>query len=355
VSELVVNFVAARVRADTLAELAALPTPILVLGGQGYDNAGDEAMLDGLLHILGREVVSVVSRRPEHTASLHHVRTVGPAGLPMALLRHRTLLIGGGALFGRDMGILGRLLPFVGLVALAVGRTVALAGIGVDDKTPRVMRPFLALLGRHARLVQVRDRASVAFLAGLGVPSSFAPDFSEFVEPASPETGRAVLEAAGVPVDRTVVGLALTAVEPTLAAKVEAAMPEWLAAYPDASFVLIPTSRHPFVKSHDDLVFARRLAAANPSLFVVPGPLAPATMLALFSSLDAAVGMRYHALHFAQRAGVPVVPLAYAPKCLAWCTDEGVAPASVDTIVARLGAALSVGAALHGTLPGGSR
>ena len=354
-SELAGALVAARFGAATVVELAALPTPILVLGGQGYDNAGDEAMLDGLLRILGRDMVSVVSRRPEHTASLHKVRTVGPAGLPLALLRHRTLLIGGGALFGRDMGILGRLLPFVGLVALAVGRTVALAGIGVDDETPRVMRPFLALLGRRARLVQVRDRASVAFLAGLGVASSFAPDFSEFVEPASPETGWAVLEAAGVPVGQPVVGLALTAVEPILAAKVEAAMGQWLAAYPGASFVLIPTSRHPFVKSHDDLVFARRLQAANKRLFVVPGPLAPATMLALMGRFDAVVAMRYHALHFARRAGVPVVPLAYAPKCLAWCADEGVPPASVDSIVARLEVALSAAAALDVMPTGGSR
>jgi polysaccharide pyruvyl transferase WcaK-like protein len=64
-------------------------------------------------------------------------------------------------------------------------------------------------------------------------------------------------------------------------------------------------------------------------------------MLALFGALDAAVAMRYHALHFAQRAGVALIPLAYAPKCLAWCADEGVTPASVDTIVARLDAALS--------------
>jgi polysaccharide pyruvyl transferase WcaK-like protein len=340
-AELVADFVAARVRADTFAELGSLPTPILILGGQGYDNAGDEAMLAGLLQVLGRDRVSVVSRRPAQTAALHQVRTVGPAGLPLALLRHRTLLIGGGALFGRDMGVLGRLLPFVGLAALVAGRTVALAGISVDDKTPRAMRPPLALLARAARLVQVRDRASVRFLAGLGVAAALAPDFSEFVEPASPQSGRAALGEAGVPVGRPVVGLALTAVEPALAARVEAAVPEWLAAYPDASFVVIPTSRHPYIESHDDLVFARRLVAANPRLHVVPGPLDPATMLALFGELDAAVAMRYHALHFAKRAGIPLVPLPYAPKCVAWCEDEGIPAASVETVVARLGLALA--------------
>jgi polysaccharide pyruvyl transferase WcaK-like protein len=346
-AELVADFVPSRVRADTFAELASLPTPILILGGQGYDNVGDEAMLAGLLQVLDREAVSVVSRRPAQTAALHQVRTVGPAGLPLALLRHRTLLIGGGALFGRDMGVLGRLLPFVGLAAIVVGRTVALAGISVDDKTPRVMRPPLGLLGRAARLVQVRDRASVRFLAALRVTAVLAPDFSEFVEPASPHAGRAALSAAGVPLGRPVVGLALTAVEPTIAAKVEAAVPEWLAAYPDTSFVVIPTSRHPFLESHDDLVFARRLAAANPRLHVVPGPLDPPTMLALFGELDAAVAMRYHALHFAKRAGISLVPLPYAPKCVAWCDDEGIAAASVETVVARLGIAL--------TPPDGSR
>lgn len=340
-AELATGFVPARVRAEAFSELGALPTPILILGGQGYDNAGDEAMLAGLIQVLGRDRVSVVSRRPAQTGALHQVRTVGAAGLPLALLRHRTLLIGGGALFGRDMGILGRLLPFVGLAAVVAGRSVALAGISVDEKTPRAMRPVLALLGRAARLVQVRDRASVTFLAGLGVAAVLAPDLSEFVEPASSAAGRAVLSAAGVPEGRPVVGLALTAVEPTLAAKVEAGLPEWLAAYPGAAFVAIPTSRHPFIESHDDLVFARRLAAANPGIHVVPGPLDPSTMLALFGELDAAIAMRYHALHFAKRAGIPVVPLPYAPKCVAWCEDEGIEAASVETVVARLGAALT--------------
>ena len=327
-------------RADGRAELAALPRPILILGGQGYDNAGDEAMLAGLLQILGRDGVSVVSRRAAHTAALHHVRAVGPAGLPIALLRHRTLLIGGGALFGRDMGLLGRLLPFVGLAALALRRTVALAGISIDDRTPRPTRPFLALLGRRSKLVQVRDQESVQVFADLRVAAELSPDLSAFMAAAPPETGREVLAAAGVPVGPPVIGLALTAVAPALAAQVEAALPAWLAARPDASFVLIPTSRHPFVPTHDDLVFARRLAAANPRLFVVPGPLPPATMLALFSVLDAAVAMRYHALVFARRAGVPLVPLPYAPKCLAWCADEGIAPASVETVVKRLATAL---------------
>jgi polysaccharide pyruvyl transferase WcaK-like protein len=50
----------------------------------------------------------------------------------------------------------------------------------------------------------------------------------------------------------------------------------------------------------------------------------PAPVLSAFRSLDLVVGMRFHSLLFAERAGVPIVPVAYASKCAAWLESRGI-------------------------------
>ena len=117
--------------------LVRLPAPVLVLGAYGYRNIGDEAILAGLLAQLGEDAdPSVVSRMPAETAALHGVRSVGPAAALGALRNHRSLLIGGGGLFGSGMGRLGRMTALFGLAASALGRRVAVVGVGVDPDLP---------------------------------------------------------------------------------------------------------------------------------------------------------------------------------------------------------------------------
>jgi len=338
------------VRDVSAAELAGteiqrlLPRkPLLIVGGYGYRNAGDEAILDGLLRLTGRDGVTVVSRAPAETQAIHGVRSIPVRAAAAAVATHRGLVIGGGGLFGRDMGMLGRLLPLAGLLANAGGREVALVGIGVDREMPRSARLLLGRLGRHARAVVVRDVASRQVLAELGIGATLAPDLSSLVESAGPAAGRRLLEAAGLhPARRPVVALALTGVDAALAARVEAALVAAVDALPEVDFALVPMSRHPFVAAHNDELLGRRLAAARPRLRIVAPPDDTARLLGLFEACSAAVCMRYHSLLFAERAGIPIVPIAYAEKCRHWLGERGLREVdpSPAAIVEALHAAL---------------
>ena len=53
-----------------------------------------------------------------------------------------------------------------------------------------------------------------------------------------------------------------------------------------------------------------------------------AALLSLFGALDAVVAMRYHAYLFAERAGVPLIPIAYADKSVTWLEERGIGPSS---------------------------
>lgn len=323
-----------------------LPDPVLVVGAYGYRNVGDEAILSGLLAKLGARSVTVVSRNPAETRRLHGVAAIGIGSAAAALRDHASLVIGGGGLFGRDMGRLGRLLPAYGLVAAGLRRTVVVEGVDLDEELPPSGRLLVPSLMRHAVRVTVRDRRSAAILEGWGVPAHVAPDLSCWMPAAPPEVGRDLLRAAGMDLRRPVVGLALTAVQPALADAVVAAVCAAMDALPEAQFCFIPMSRHPYLPAHDDMRLAARIREARPRLAILHGDPHPAAVLAAYAQLSGIVAMRYHAMLFAARTGVPLVPLAYAEKNVRWLSERGVRaePAAPGPVIAALRMALAADA-----------
>lgn len=300
------------------------PEPILVVGAYGYRNAGDEAILAGLLeHPLAGRQVTVVSRSPAETAALHGVRSISIGAAIGALRWHRTVLIGGGGLFGRDMGRIGRLLPAFGLLAAGLGRTVRIEGVGLDPGLTGIHRFLVRQLMRSAAQVSVRDDASLRVISEWGIDASVAHDASAHMAAAPARVGRALLRGAGVDDKRLVVGLCLTAVNEAVSEPAVAAVVALMRRHPEAEFCFVPMSQHPYLERHNDLVLARQLQALWPPLRIVEGSQHPSAVLSLVGSLDAVVGMRYHSLLFAERAGVPLIPISYAAKCDAWLTERG--------------------------------
>ena len=310
---------------------------ILVVGGYGYRNVGDEAMLAGLLTTLDRSRVTVVSRDPAATRALHEVDSISIGQAVPALVAHRTVLIGGGSLFGRDMGRIGRLLPAFGLLAHALGRRVELVGIGLDDVSPDAWM-VRALVRRAARVV-VRDERSLELARSWTARADLAPDLSTALPEADAAAGQKLLRAAGVDLRRPVVGLCLTGIDPELAKRVRQAVAGAMGARPDIEFVFIPMARHPRIASHDDLALAAVLRQDQPRLKVLDGVDDPRLVLSIFPRLDAAVCMRFHSLVFAERAAVPMIPIAYASKCSTWVAERGMA--SIEPEPETLAAALA--------------
>ncbi len=320
-----------------------LHEPVLVVGGYGYRNIGDEAILAGLLTRLGPRTVTVISRNSAETTRLHGVPAIGIGAAGPALLRHRSLVIGGGGLFGRDMGSIGRLLPLFGLAAMALGRSVMVEGVDIDANLAPSARALLPRLLRHATHVTVRDRRSVAILEGWEVDASLAPDLSQWMPMPSADVGRQLLRTAGVDTGRPVVGLALAGIQPALADAALAAVASTMDALPDTQFCFIPMSRHPRVPAHDDLRLGHRLRAMQPRLAVVEGGWHPGAVLSAFGLLSVVVSMRYHGMLFAERASVPLVPLVYAEKNVRWLDERDLLaiPAAVEPVLAALRSALA--------------
>jgi len=324
-----------------VSELLSLPPvrdPVLIVGGYGYRNVGDEAMLAGLLRILEGRSVTVLSRAPAETSATHGVRARPVWQAPTQLRTHATVLIGGGALFGRDMGHLGRALPVYGALARLMGRRLVVAGVSIERNMPAVRQRLARTLLGSADWVHVRDRSSAAMLETWGVASSVGPDLSAALHPSRPAVGRALLQGAGVNVHKPVIGLALTGVNGALGRQVGQAVIGLAHQSRGVELCLVPMSQHPFVATHNDLLFCRSLQAAAPNLKVLEGFHPPAAILSVFESLSAAVCMRYHSFVFADRFAIPFIGYAYAPKVTAWLEERGVGPSmpSADILAAEI-------------------
>jgi hypothetical protein len=72
----------------------------------------------------------------------------------------------------------------------------------------------------------------------------------------------------------------------------------------------------------------------------------PAAVLAAYAQLSGIVAMRYHAMLFAARTEVPLVPLAYAEKNVRWLEERGIRaqPPAPGPIIAALRTALAADA-----------
>lgn len=299
-------------------------TRVMILGGYGVRNVGDEAILAGLLPQLdGAGSVTVVSRNPNETKALHGVNAVSPAAALLALLRCDALIVGGGGLFSSDTGPLGRLIPKFCRIAMMRGLPVAFHGVGVYSSASPGLMKEIAQLAIRLTSFTVRDSASVRTLAAIGVESEGVPDLSASMPAAGQDLVRAVLDEAGLETGRPIVGLCLSSINERVARYLQLAVPQLCEALPELQFCFIPMSQHPTNVRHNDAAFGLWLKERAPRLRIVAGEHHPSVVLGLFSQLAAAVCVRYHSLLFANRAGVPIVGVPYSEKCQSWLDDHG--------------------------------
>lgn len=295
---------------------------ILVSGYYGFNNAGDEAILGGMIQAVRAvdpsATFTVISGTAAQTRSLHQVEAISRGdfrNIWRAMRRVDLLISGGGSLLQDVTGY--RSIPYyLGVVSMAKlwGRPVMFYGQGVGPVTGLIGRSLIPLVGNLVDRVTVRDRDSARALQALGVrrpPIEVTADAALALGPADPERVRPLLREWGVPLDgRPLLGVSVRAWQGT--GQMEAALAQGLdqfARETGAHLVFIP------MQFPHDIQAARPIVArlAAPAT-LVEAPLTYRQVQALVGCCDLLVGMRYHSLVFAAMNGVPMLGLSYDPK-----------------------------------------
>jgi polysaccharide pyruvyl transferase WcaK-like protein len=299
-----------------------MPSAILA-GAFGQRNAGDDARLQAFARALdGWDLVATVAPgTPESVlAGCTPVSADDPVAVARAVAAADAVVLAGGTLFktlpssgGRPpLSLLRRALAMAA-GATALGRPVAMVGVGAGALPTAPARTLARRLIHRADLLVLRDDESAAVLTGAGAPAPFRVG----ADPAWTLFEDAPLPPADAPAGRRegiLVALSHHAGGPRLAGRLAQALAPVVAEG-------VPLVLQPFqvgVRGADDLELAHAVRVrlgGVPELIVPPADLQEARDLA--RSFGAVVALRFHAAIAAAAAGTPFVAYAHEPKLAA--------------------------------------
>ena len=296
-----------------------MPTALLA-GAFGQGNLGDDALLDAFVTALPEWRVVATAADPVASTSsgCSAVAARRPATVAARALRCDAVVVGGGTLYKRlhpDVGRprVGRLANTAALVAgaSAIGRPVALVGVGAEPFTDRGARRLARFVVRHANLMVLRDEETAAELAAAGAPGPYRVG----ADPAwtllgPPSEGRAVgaRRVLVIPSSLAMAGDGRAGMVARLARTVDRLASEGV------DVVVQPFQRATADGEGDETLVAELAGAVGGEVELLP----PATSLADASSAMGAMGavltFRFHGLVAAAAAGVPVVAIGHEAK-----------------------------------------
>ncbi len=307
------------------------PRPRLLFSGYyGLGNAGDEAVLSGLLRGL-REAkveadITVLSARPDLTERWHGVKAVTrmkPAALKA--IQSCDLLVSGGGSLLQDVTSTASLGYYLAIIAtaLGVGKRVAIAAQGMGPFHRAASRRWVGGLLNRCDLLSVRDEASADLLRECGVrrkihvtadPAFLLSSSSDqltrehisFTSP-NPSLSRRGISAVGEE-ESPCIGLALRSWSDRDATGWGAELCRELSERGCLPYML------PMQEPQDRELATAIQERAGVPVTIAPPPETMDDVMAAISHCNALIGMRLHALLLAANDGIPLVAWSYDPK-----------------------------------------
>jgi polysaccharide pyruvyl transferase CsaB len=304
---------------------------VVICGAYGRNNAGDDAILEGILRELRAidpdRPVTVVSRNPRQTRrtfGADAVHTFNLFGVWGALRRAALLLSGGGSLI-QNVTSNRSLWYYLGVIALSarLGARVLMYGCGVGPLSGGFSRRLTArVLNKHVHTVTLREDSSLRDLERLKVTKPrlvLSADPALVLRPSSSVRVDSLLLAQDIPIGGNYIAFSLRR-WPGFEARADAFAAA--ADYAQEKYGLTPLFI-PIEKRGDvgaSSIVARKVKGEY-HLLSRTGP--AGDVIGLLGRCRAVVAMRLHALIFASGQGLPLVGVAYDDKVTAFLRYMG--------------------------------
>ena len=344
---------------------------VLLSGYYGYGNAGDEAVLAGLVTGFRASApaedleLTALSGNPSETRRAHGIGAADryrPTALLPAIARCDLFLSGGGSLL-QDVTSAHGIFYYLGVVKMAqmLGKKTMFIAQGIGPLNLSRSRKIVAAVANKMDAVTVRDPASAVLLREIGVTH---PPIEVTADPAlllSPSGSPLHLNGGGGRGASFGVALRPWHGQGEIGAQVADACFQSLSRQKPLLLPMQTTSDRPVAEQFAEKWLLSEGAPNDAALCSTTDGLPP--LLSIIAGCDMMVGMRLHALILAAAAGVPSVALSYDPKVAAFMQASGQGDAvydlnapSLDTLtelLARVWAERSARtAALQAALPG---
>lgn len=312
---------------------------LFIAGYYGFDNLGDEAVLEAMLADLQRFEPSlefiVASETPEATATAYRVRSVSwrdAESVLRSVEESDAILLGGGGTISISGRYDSNLLLIEGhqnfsyfkfglpLMAHLAGKPFMIYAGGAHLGTPRAAWEHIRVSVGIADIVTIRDVTSKSILGSFGCEVSKAQvtaDAAFSLEPASGTRVKEVLAQEGVTLrDPTIVVAIRNRMENDPVPwdrEIVCALQAFAEAH-DALILFIAFSKRRNLHENDDLSIIDKVRAhlgTSAKSAVLRGNLSPSEIAGVIASCDLVLSMRYHSLVLAVNGHVPCVSLVY--------------------------------------------
>jgi len=312
-----------RMAADCLKayEQVWRPVQVLMSGYYGFNNLGDEAILNSIRRRL-RQVdpaiqINVLSKEPEQTAQCYDVQATSRFHLwkvRRAIRRCDLVLSGGGSLL-QDRTSTRSLIYYLSIIRYAkhVGKPVMLYANGIGPVRRPANRRRVERVVNRADLITLREESSAEELQAMGVtnPNLYVTADPVFnIDGVGREEAMELLARAGIPTDKKLLGISVRN-----SGGMDQAIGEFARFCDDAarSYDCVPVLL--LMQLPQDQGISRRLQEAMtvPS-HLFQSPYRPEQMMGVIHCMEAVISMRLHTLIFAAKQRTPLMGFVYDPK-----------------------------------------
>lgn len=330
---------------------------ILISGYYGFNNTGDEAMIETMSNLLAKRDVGliVLSSNPERTKELYNVQAYDRNNIRevvKAIKLSDMVVSGGGTLF-QDVTSKKSIWYYLGIIKIAqmLHKKVCVAYQGIGPLTTKLYRRMTknVLNKKSVKLVALRDEQAVEFSKELGINQDkvmLSSDMIFMMEPPAIERTKKILNdnVHNHNDDEKLIGISVREWKDKDRTDVFAELADRLVEKYNARIVFFP-----FHKPKDaeiSKIVMHKMKHEDKAV-LMPNRYLPSEILGTMGLMDANIGVRLHSLVFSSVMNVPTIGISYDPKIDGFlemlgtnsvCTYENI---NVDAIMEKVDNALT--------------
>lgn len=297
----------------------------MIIGGYGFGNIGDEAILLCLLKKIKYlyDEITVFSRNPSETISLHKVHAEKKN--IKRFLSCDDIIIGGGELFQDGLAWKNAIAI---ILAKLLRKKVKVLGVGIDVNG-KVEKLLTQLSLRITDEISVRDNRSVNNLVSMGINSDkikLVKDFAFCLEPQLTERINAFFLNHKLR-DSKLIVLVLrqktSEIDNMLFTFFTEFVSNLLQERRNLKILLMPFSRHPDSAKDNDMILLQKLKSKveNDNLIIFEGTFEPPTILWLISKAALVISARLHPLIFSKIVNTKAIAIPISPKIMSYAEE----------------------------------
>ncbi|WP_192930237.1 polysaccharide pyruvyl transferase CsaB [Alkaliphilus pronyensis] len=291
---------------------------VFLFGYYGFQNTGDEAILEVIVEQLKKSIndveITAMTYKAKDTEDKYNIKAVSRNDFTKVLraIKESDIVISGGGSILQDVTSSRSLIYYLAIVYVAkkMGKKVMFYGNGFGPVKNTINRRLAAYVINNVDSITVRDFESKELMKSIGVNKNITVtgDTAFNLQLLDQHLIDIILQQEDISKEKRLIGISVRSWKEEAHKEVVAQIADYLNKM-NYQVIFIP------MQYPDDIKISYEIAAMmGTKAKILDKYYTPKEILSIISSFHLLIGMRLHALIFAAIALVPMVGLEYDPK-----------------------------------------